>query len=194
MKIEISAKLELEDDDLLRIRTMLSKAVANAVYNSVRKLVEDGFLPDYNAIETGAEPEPEPEPEPVFGRYMEREPDPLPAPRREQKPTKERVSVLQILGPPVHVQPPGYITTEAGADILGGSDSDKAQLGGWIRTKQVKAVIVKDGKSPVTRGCDGGRLMVERASVVQRNQLRLENAGLPVRDRRQFNGASSHAV
>lgn len=194
----ISGKFELDDSDLVPLRQMLSKAVANGVYNAIRALVNDGIITSLTGTQEDAEdsaapeataapeqPAPQPEP-PAYGRYMEREPDPLPRPIEK----KERTKIGKILDT-VHIKPAGFITTDQAAALMVGDNasSNKVQLGVWIRTKQVRAAIVDDKKLPPTKGA-GGRVMVDKQSLIARDKLRRENAKLSPRDRQPFQEAA----
>ena len=73
-------------------------------------------------------------------------------------------------------RPDGYITMDEGRDIIGGNEDNAVViLRNWIFAKEVKALIVADGRLPPTKGCPG-RLMVDRKSVEARNDLRVKNA------------------
>lgn len=194
----ISGKFELDDTDLVPLRATLSKAVANGVYNAIRALVNDGIITSLTGTQEDAEdsaapeataapeqPAPQPEP-PAYGRYMEREPDPAPLPRPIEK--KERRKIGTIIDT-VHVKQPGYITTDQAADLMGGGESNKAQLSVWIRTKQVKALIFDISGIQPTKGA-GGRVMVDKQSLLARDKLRRENAQLSPRERQPFQEAA----
>lgn len=124
------------------------------------------------AVEAAPEPtsswsEPEPPPPPVFNRHNVVEPPAKPKKRRDRHP-------LIDICPAVDRRPQGYIDMQEAAALIGGGDNMKVQLYTWVKGRQINGRIVCSVKPP-TKGLPG-RVMVSRAEVLERNQLRMMNA------------------
>lgn len=160
------------------LEDLFARALARGIVSALKIAQRDGLL-GQPATQVADQSEDEPAEEPVrLPRFLQPSPDnPFPLgravePPRKQKRKKTGSDYLRLYKT-VGDRPEGFIDTEEATKILGGTPSHQAQIFQWLRTGQVEAVIVAN-VAPPTKGLPG-RLMVNKASVRARDDLRRSN-------------------
>lgn len=110
-----------------------------------------------------------------------------PAPRAPRKTRKKQRSAKQVCKT-VKERPHGFIQTDEACALMGGA-MPSAQLSQYLHNREIEGLIVTDVKPP-SKGLPG-RLMINKASLLARLELRDKNKNLPVRHRTQVPSASA---
>ncbi len=195
-------ELRLPAEDLKALEDTFARSVARGLLAALRTAARDGLLPWLtNGIQPGV---PVQEDQAVINAIAGAQQPPQAAPPLKEPPvtvlpevrrgrppngrpkepkTKRTNTKLRHLLKTVATRPDGYIPTDLALNVVNLGPNGPAILRHWIAEKSVRAVIVAD-VTPPTKGMPG-RLMVETASVRERNKLRVENSKIPPTHRRK---------
>jgi hypothetical protein len=141
--------LHFDADDLKSLEDTLMRALVRAI----RMTVREGLF--------GTAPEPEPAPPPRATTFA-------PVPPKQEPEKRKRRSAADVCKT-VTSRPEGFITTDAAAKLLGGTQADKTTIGQWVLDRKIAGVIVQGtGETPTK--CLDGRLYVDKQAVITRNR------------------------
>jgi hypothetical protein len=143
--------LHFDNEDLKGLEDMLMRALVRAA----RMLNKEGVLGAAAAQEAPELPRPVP-------RAVE--PPPPPA-KPEKRKRRSAADVCKV----VSSRPEGFITTDAAARLLGGTQADKTTIGQWVLDRKIAGVIVQNTHETPTKFLDG-RLYVDKQAVIARNR------------------------
>lgn len=142
--------LHFDTDDLKSLEDTLMRALVRAI----RMTAKEGLF--------GA-PRDEP---PELPRAVVFAPAPQAQPAKPEK--RKRRSAADVCKT-VTSRPEGFITTDAAAKLLGGTQADKTTIGQWVLDRKVAGVIVQGTGETPTKFLDG-RLYVDKQGVIARNR------------------------
>jgi hypothetical protein len=141
--------LHFDADDLKSLEDTLMRALVRAI----RMTVKEGLF--------GArDPEPELPRATVFAPVR---------PAQPAQPEKRKRRSAADVCKTVSSRPEGFITTDAAAQLLGGTQADKTTIGQWVLDRKIAGVIVQNTGETPTKFLDG-RLYVDKQAVIARNR------------------------
>lgn len=178
--LKIKTKL-LDEDELKAIEDTLTKVCMRVV----RQVAREGFFGDAAKLLALAQRFSSPAAPPPTAPVPDSPVTPAPAPAPDgPKKYKSLKSELKIV--PLTERPAGYVARDDAVELIGGGAAAKSAIATWIWAKQIPAIIV-NGMHPPTKGLPG-RLMVDKAAVLARNEQRKQNARfLPMLNRHRSN-------
>lgn len=179
-----------DDDDLKRIEDMMARAMTRAVVSALKIAARDGLMlrPETPATEpeavqpaTSTSPPPlepvAPAPSKPLPVFLKPPPElPFPPGKATEPPPLNRMaktrSLYLKLYKTVGDRPDGYVTVADAVHFLGGP-TKSGMVSIWLQKHEVEALIVANVRPP-TKGLPG-KLMINKSSLVARDQLRQAN-------------------